>query len=369
MADSAGVAGVVAGGGPSVAGLVDWRAVSRLAVVATPAGPRATSARRRAVVALLRRSALESPAWVGQVTGLRAASQRVAEGTQVLVVDRAGLISSVTGSLRWVLGQVPAPGPAQPGGVGAPTRLALSAQLAGMVGAFSTRAMGQVLPDGLGGQGGRMLLVAPNVMAFQRGLELDRMDLAAWVALHETTHAVQLCAAPWLGEHLVERLRVALGSVAVAARQGAGGFGVRGLAWALEGREAASLRRVLGVRGAGALEELNVTLALLEGHAEAVLDAVTPELMPSVHRLRQVLSHRRAGRGVGPGFGVSGLVSRVLGVAGKESHYVDGAAFARSVLEAVGHEGLNRVWRGPDSLPTSAELVAPQAWVERVGLG
>ncbi len=248
-----------------------------------------------------------------------------------------------------------------------PARLAVSTQVAVVVGAFSTRAMGQVLPGALAGSGPRMLLVAPNVMDFQRRLELDRMDLAAWVALHETTHAVQLAAAPWLGEHLEERLRVGLGAVAGAAREGAGGFGVRGLAWALAGHEAGSLRRVLGAQGAGALEDLNVTLALLEGHAEAVLDSVTPELIPSVRRLRQVLSHRGTGRGVGPGSGVSGLLSRVLGVAGKQAHYVYGAAFARTVLEAVGHEGFNRVWRGPESLPTTAEMVAPQAWLERVG--
>ena len=48
----------------------------------------------------------------------------------------------------------------------------------------------------------RILLVAPNVLALQRRLDLDLLDLPAWICLHEAAHAVQLAVAPWLAEQI-----------------------------------------------------------------------------------------------------------------------------------------------------------------------
>ena len=59
----------------------------------------------------------------------------------------------------------------------------------------------------------RLLLVAPNVLEMRRRLDLDLLDLPAWVALHETTHAVQLAAAPWLVGYLTSRMRALIHGV------------------------------------------------------------------------------------------------------------------------------------------------------------
>lgn len=417
----------VGAGRPSAAALVDWRAVVRLATAATPAGPQVSPASRRAVVALLRRSALEAPAWVAQITGLRRAAQEAAESTQVLVVDRAGMIMTAAASLRRLLEGVPAPVPVEAGWRLGPARAVASAQLAGLLGPWSTRLLGQVLPrealvpagavplDGEAGSvsvsgaasaltagvqapasvpvpvasaapevragasegaasssgatGSRMLLVAPNVLAFQQRMELDRLDLPAWVTLHEATHAVQLAQAPWLGEYLRSRMSVVVAAVVGALRLEGGGSGPGRLLRLLHGRQADPLAVVLGVEGQQAFAELSAVLALLEGHAEAVLDSVTPARLPSAHRLRQVMAHRRVGGSVGPGAGLSGLVGRLVRLADKEAQYVDGGAFVRALLSRVGHEGLNRVWAGPELLPTPAELAAPETWLERLGLG
>ncbi len=405
---------------PSMAELVDWQVVVRLATTATPAGPRVTPANRRAVVALLRRSAMEAPAWVAEITGLRRAGQLAAEGTGVLVVDRAGMIATAAQTLREVLAQVPAPASVGTGWRRTPVRAAVSAQIAGVVGPLSTQLLGQVVPGyvveagrspeaagadrsavdvscgrapdrsgvGRGGAvgglgeaatagaatagaavGPRMLLVAPNVLAFQQRMDLDRLDLPAWVTLHEATHAVQLAAAPWLEEHLRSRVSAAVAAVVGALRAGGDGVGVLRLMRLLDGREAGALGALLGEDGRRAFAELSAVLAVLEGHAEAVLDSVTPTRLPSAHRLRQVMAHRRVGGSVGPGTGFSGLINRVVRLSEKESQYVDGGEFVRAVLARVGHEGLNRVWSEPGMLPTRAEIGAPAAWLERVGLG
>ena len=112
---------------------------------------------------------------------------------------------------------------------------------------------------------------------------------------------------------------------------------------------------------------LAAALTFLEGHAEVVLDDVHPNRMPSVHRLRAVLSRSRAadgGIGPGPGLG-SLLLHRLMGLEAKEAQYADGAAFVRSVVTRIGHEGLNAVWADPGLLPTPAELARPDVWVRR----
>ena len=375
----------------TAAGLVDWRTVERMTAL-IPAGPSASHSARASSVAVLRRSAREAPTWVARITGLHRAAQQVAETTRVSVVDRAGLVRASTRALRGLMEQVPAPRASEA------VRLVGAAEMAGAMSLIATRMLGQVVPDasigaGAGRSGGEepggvlaeggwrpsssphLLLVAPNVLAMRRQLDLDMLDLPAWVCLHETTHAVQLMAAPWLGSYLADSMRTVIGAV-VEAVYGGAGSGERG-----PGPRRGSMVRIAARAGRGRVLEgltnlrersevasLAAALTFLEGHAEVVLDDVRPNRMPSVHRLRAVLSRSRAvdgGIGPGPGLGAL-LLHRLMGLEAKEAQYADGAAFVRSVVARIGHEGLNVVWTDPALLPTPAEIARPDVWVRRV---
>ena len=375
----------------TAAGLVDWRTVERMTAL-IPAGPSASHSARASSVAVLRRSAREAPTWVARITGLHRAAQQVAETTRVSVVDRAGLVRASTRALRGLMEQVPAPQASEA------VRLVGAAEMAGAMSLIATRMLGQVVPDasigvGVGRSGGEepggvlaeggrrpsssphLLLVAPNVLAMRRQLDLDMLDLPAWVCLHETTHAVQLMAAPWLGSHLADSMRTVIGAVVEAVYGGAGsgergpgpwrGSMVRIAARAGRGRV---LEGLTNLRERSEVSSLAAALTFLEGHAEVVLDDVRPNRMPSVHRLRAVLSRSRAvdgGIGPGPGLGAL-LLHRLMGLEAKEAQYADGAAFVRSVVARIGHEGLNVVWTDPALLPTPAEIARPDVWVRRV---
>ena len=375
----------------TAAGLVDWRTVERMTAL-IPAGPSASHSARASSVAVLRRSAREAPTWVARITGLHRAAQQVAETTRVSVVDRAGLVRASTRALRGLMEQVPAPRASEA------IRLVGAAEMAGAMSLIATRMLGQVVPDasigaGAGRSGGEepggvlveggwrpsssphLLLVAPNVLAMRRQLDLDMLDLPAWVCLHETTHAVQLTAAPWLGSYLADSMRTVIGAVVEAVYGGAGsgecgpgprrGSVVRIAARAGRGRV---LEGLTNLRERSEVASLAAALTFLEGHAEVVLDDVRPNRMPSVHRLRAVLSRSRAvdgGIGPGPGLGAL-LLHRLMGLEAKEAQYADGAAFVRSVVTRIGHEGLNAVWTSPELLPTPAELARPDVWVRRV---
>ena len=399
----------------TAAGLVDWRTVERLSAL-IPAGPSASRSARASSVAVLRRSAQEAPAWVARITGLNRAAQQAAETTRVSVVDRAGLVRASTRALRGLMEQVPAP-PASEA-----IQLVGAAEVAGAMSLLATRLLGQVVPAASSGPHGHgagaadaappagegaddaapatspardvttgagwdgaasphLLLVAPNVLAVRRQMDLDMLDLPAWVCLHEMTHAVQLAAAPWLGPYLSDSMRMVIGVVVEAVYGGADGAGGessrgrgsrprRGRAVRLAARAGRGrvLEGLMNVTDRAEVASLAAALTFLEGHAEVVLDDVHPNRMPSVHRLRAVLSRSRAadgGIGPGPGLG-SLLLHRLMGLEAKEAQYADGAAFVRSVVTRIGHEGLNAVWADPELLPTPAELARPDVWVRRV---
>ena len=384
--------------GGTAAGLVDWRTVERLTAL-IPAGPSASRSTRASSVAVLRRSAQEAPGWVARITGLDWAAQQVAKTVRVSVVDRAGLVRASIRALRGLMDQVPAPRASEA------VRLVGAAEMAGAMSLIATRMLGQVVPDasigagagrsggeepgGVLAEGGRrpsssphLLLVAPNVLAMRRQLDLDMLDLPAWVCLHEMTHAVQLAAAPWLGPYLSDSMRMVIGAVVGAVYGGpGGGGGADGTGEQGLRRRPGRAARIAARAGRGRVLEgltnfkersevasLAAALTFLEGHAEVVLDDVHPNRLPSVHRLRAVLSRSRAAdAGIGPGPGLGSLLlHRLMGLEAKEAQYADGAAFVRSVVTRIGHEGLNAVWADPELLPTPAELARPDVWVRRV---
>lgn len=380
----------------------------RLARAVVPAGPRVPAATRRATVALLRRSIAGALPWAGRISGLPDAARSASATAEILVVDRAGLITASAAWLRELMDGCAAPD----GGLGA--RTLATAQVGAVLGWSSARLLGQVLPrldarapagapfdaaarpgarpavgDARTGvhaeadsrTGARLLLVAPNVLEIRQRLDLDVLDLPAWVALHEATHLIQLNAAPWLAGHLADQLRVVVGGLVAASRSAAaGGPGpYAGIARAVALARSADasptepvellLNGFLGAPEREHLARLSAILALLEGHAEAVLDAVDPSRMPSVHRLRAVLDRtRRASGGSGPGAGAGPLLNRLIGMETKEAQYADGAAFVRAVVERVGCTGLNTVWGGPANLPLPEEIPRPDRWIERCGL-
>ena len=386
--------GAVVMTGGTAAGLVDWRTVERLTAL-IPAGPSASRSTRASSVAVLRRSAQDAPAWVARITGLNRAAQQVADTVRVSVVDRAGLVRASARALRGLMDQVPAPQASEA------VRLVGAAEVAGAMSVLATRLLGQVVPAAPSGADGsrpgvaqpgggdlevpaspHLLLVAPNVLAVRCQMDLDVLDLPAWVCLHEATHAVQLAAAPWLGTYLTDSMRTVIGAVVEAVYGGPGGSGgVSAEGWASRPRRGGAMRvaaragrgRVL--EGLTSLKErsevasLAAALTFLEGHAEVVLDDVRPNRMPSVHRLRAVLSRSRAtdgGIGPGPGLGAL-LLHRLMGLEAKEAQYADGAAFVRSAVARIGHEGFNVVWTDPALLPTPTEIARPDVWVRRVG--
>ncbi|HVX44329.1 MAG TPA: zinc-dependent metalloprotease, partial [Mycobacteriales bacterium] len=216
-----------------------------------------------------------------------------------------------------------------------------------------------------GRPGGELLLVAPNVVEVERTLAVDPSDFRLWVCLHEGTHRLQFTAVPWLGDYLQDsvgrlvdaldldpkvlrdRVAVAVRELARATKGESGGQGILGL--------------IQGERSKAIMDEITAVMSLVEGHADYVMDAVGPEVVPSVKAIRAKFTHRREGSGA-----LDRMIRKLLGIDVKMRQYAEGSAFVRSVVEATGMDGFNAVWRSKETLPSYSELRAPADWIERV---
>jgi coenzyme F420 biosynthesis associated uncharacterized protein len=192
-------------------------------------------------------------------------------------------------------------------------------------------------------------------------------EFMTWVALHEVTHAVQFAGVPWLHGHVAglvsdlmqkaelrietpRKLRMPNGQqvrrVAGAAKQGD-----------LIGIFASSSERET-------LDQVQAVMAVIEGHAEHVMDSVAPDLLPSLPQLRGALDRRRRSQS-----GLSRLVAKLLGLELKLRQYEQGKYFCDTVVDRAGTEALAHLFSAPEALPNLAELRDPPGWLRRVGLG
>jgi coenzyme F420 biosynthesis associated uncharacterized protein len=286
-------------------------------------------------------------------------------------VDRATWAKANLGTMRGTLeplvdkvggGSGPLAGPLKAAG-GA----LLAGEIGGIVGFMARHVLGQyelALLDPA--QGARLLLVTPNLHEAARGMEVELEELLPWVVFHEVTHAVQFNGVPWLREHLAGMLRELLDSVQVKVDPSAllklpSAEDLRAL-WD-QIREGGFVTAVAGPERKALIDRLQATMALIEGHAEHVMDAAGAPVLPNVAKLRAAMDRRRKDRP--PLFK---LLERLLGLDMKMRQYEHGKRFCDAVVARGGIEALNRAWSAPDKLPTLAELDDPAGWIRRTEL-
>lgn len=383
------------------ADMVDWNLAVATATRLVRPGPEVSRAEAAAVVAQLRRHALEAEEHVRAFTGMRSSSLAEAAATPVLIVDRPGWVRANVAGFRTVVQplveklQARRANSATAGVLGTVGEKATGIEVGALLAFLATKVLGQyetfapaepsleapdspaalfdkprLGPDGPGP--GRLLLVAPNIVHVERELDVDPADFRLWVCLHEETHRTQFTAVPWLRDHiqsevqsflaetdvdpgaLLDRLRDAAGSLGGLPGVGGRGEGTQTSTGLLEIVQSPAQREILG--------RLTAVMSLLEGHADVVMDGVGPAVVPSVAEIREKFQQRRD-RGANR---LDLVLRRLLGMDAKLRQYQDGAVFVRGVVERVGMDGFNRVWTSPNTLPTKEEIHDPAAWVARV---
>ena len=358
--------------------LINWDLAASTAARLAPAGPVLDQAAISEAVDSLRRLADVSVDHVHEITGLEAA--RDLRDSSVLVVDRASWAKANTQSFAVMLKPAMEKMLESRQGNLSPSAASVSgaitgSQLGAVLASLASKVLGQYDPFAALAEGstappaGRLLLVAPNIVAVERELNVTPEDFRLWVCLHEQTHRVQFAAAPWLRHHMLEQIdqlsvhllgnvdslmdRATAAARSLKDRTATGNTPGRG----------AILDLLQDPEEKAAISHLTAVMSLLEGHANVVMDAVDASIIPSVKTIRQRFNHRGKDRGV-----IEKFIRSLLGLDAKMRQYSDGARFVRAVVDAAGMEGFNRVWESADHLPTEPEIHDAKLWLERMGL-
>ena len=356
------------------AGLVDWRRVEDIAIARLRSAPgsltadelRATegdysAAMAKVVPALSEHLGTDLPGVVDRVA----------------VVDRATWIRANTSAFAGLIGRLEGQLLDQmlPEGSGVTkasmtlaNRWVTTRQLGLLLGFMGQRVLGQYDLALLSAETtpGRLLFVEENIRNTARVMDVPLGPFRTWIALHETTHAFEFEAHPWLRPYLADRLERQLGLFSDDAAS-MGREAVRALGASLRGEGRRDdqhwLERLMSDEQRRLFREVQATMSLLEGFSDHVMDAVGKDLVPGVERISARFHGRREQRTP-----FERAMLRITGMDLKMDQYRKGEAFVAEIERLGGAAALRRLWDGPETLPTPEEITTPDAWVRRMGL-
>ncbi|QNV40143.1 zinc-dependent metalloprotease [Rothia amarae] len=353
--------------------IIRWETAAKVAKNLAPAGPKVKPADMRAAVESMRYATVASVDYVYEITGLEAAHNL--RDSEVLIVDRATWAKANTQSFAVMLDPV---GDSLMGQKFAEmtdsqknlASVAGSTELGGVLAYLSTRVLGQYDPyaalAGHGAEGGRLMIVAPNLIQLEQELNVDPEDFRLWVCLHEQTHRVQFAAAPWMREHilhLMQAMTEELGATSenLMERALSAASSLKNSKESDSSQKTSGVETVMSAEARELLSQITAVMSLLEGHANVVMDAVDSSIVPTVRTIRRRFNRRSETQKI-----LTKFMSKLLGMDRKLRQYKDGQKFVQFIVDARGMQQFNRIWDGAQNLPTETEIHNPQAWIDRV---
>ena len=351
-------------------GLVDWPEAERIAITRVNRAPGALSAdelkatERSYAEALLRIVPRLSSALGTELPGVvgRAGVVDRAGWVRANVTTFASLISRIENEL---LDQVvPVGGGLGKAAMAIANRYVTTRQLGFLLGFMGQKVLGQydLALVSAEAKDGRLLFVEENIRATARSLDLPLEPFRTWIALHETTHAFEFEAHPWLRPYLAERLERQL-SLFSRDASSLGRDAIRAVGRALRGEGDGEhwMERLMGPEQKRLFRETQAVMSLLEGFSDYVMDEVGRDLVPDVERISKRFHERRERRSP-----FERAIMRLTGMDLKLEQYKKGERFVRAVATSGGREGLRRLWDGPETLPQHGEIDDPSRWIARV---
>jgi coenzyme F420 biosynthesis associated uncharacterized protein len=354
-------------------GLVDWSEAERIAVARLDRAPGTLSA------AELRAAEPAYAAAMARIVprlseALEAQLPGVVE--RAGVVDRAGWVHANIATFASLIGKmeaelldqvVPVGGGLGKAAVALAHRYVTTRQIGFLLGFMGQKVLGQYDLALLSAEStpGRLLFVEENIRGTARALDLPLEPFRTWIALHETTHAFEFEAHPWLRPYLSDRLERQL---ALFSRDASslGRDALRGLGRALRGAGDGEhwMERLMGDEQRTLFRETQAVMSLLEGFSDYVMDEVGRDLVPDVERISARFHERRERRTP-----FERAILRLTGMDLKLEQYKKGERFVRAIAAGGGPAALRRLWDGPETLPQPGEIDQPDRWLARVMTG
>jgi coenzyme F420 biosynthesis associated uncharacterized protein len=207
---------------------------------------------------------------------------------------------------------------------------------------------------------GRLHFVEPNIVATAAALRVPRDEFRTFIALHEATHAFEFEAHAWLRPYFaglvsetVEQLAAESGGLMGRVREAVSG--------GPEGRQGHWLERIMTPSQRETFSRTQALMSLLEGYSNHVMNAAGARILPGFAELHDRFERRGERRS-----GLERAIMRLTGLDLKMEQYAAGERFADRVIAERGREFLNRVWTGPDQLPSLDEIRDADRWIARI---
>ncbi len=370
-------AGIVVGGllalGASVASreimrragpqLIDWGAVREIAHRRLGAAAAPLPARQRAEAEAFYRAAL---ARIEPIVEEEIGSSLPAALETPAVVDRLQWVDLNVATFRALFSRIETllleaqQGPDTPGRAASRwlNRAVGTQQLGFMLAFLGRKVLGQydVSLLAAGPARGRLHFVEPNIVGTASTMRLPRDDFRTFIALHEVTHAFEFEAHPWLRPYFADLVGQTLEQLASES----GGLVAR-LREALAGGEGHWLERIMTPAQRETFSRTQALMSLLEGYSNHVMNAAGARILDNFDEIHERFEGRGDRRGA-----LERAIMRLTGLDLKMEQYAAGERFADAVLARRGRDFLNRVWTGPEMLPSLEEIRAPDRWIARV---
>jgi coenzyme F420 biosynthesis associated uncharacterized protein len=356
-------------------GLVDWDRVEDIAIARLR---RAPGALEREGLRATEGAYAEAMARVVPALSAHLGADLPGVVERVSVVDRAAWVHANTAAFASLIGRLegelleqmlpPGSGLAK-ATVAIANRWITTRQLGLLLGFMGQRVLGQYDLALLTAETtpGRLLFVEENIRQTASAMGVPPGPFRTWIALHETTHAFEFEAHPWLRPYLADRLERQLTMFSSDASS-LGRDAVRTLGAALRGEGRRDdqhwMERLMSDEQRRLFRETQAVMSLLEGFGDHVMDAVGRDLVPGVQRISSRFHGRREQRTP-----FERAMLRITGMDLKMEQYRKGEAFVASIEREGGAEALRRLWDGPETLPTPEEIAAPDRWLRRIGVG
>ena len=245
----------------------------------------------------------------------------------------------------------------------------LSAEMGFLLGYLARRVLGQYDLALLGREPlettGKLYFVQPNIRNLERNLRLPSDQFRLWLALHETTHAFEFEAHPWLRGYMNGMLEEYFTFLSNDVEYLKRGFEAIRMFWDRardnSGEASSWIEMVMTHEQRQLFNKMQAMMAVVEGYSNHVMNAVGRDLMPDFTTISHRFEQRQRNR-----TNAEQLFARLTGLDLKLEQYRLGEQFINEVVMRRNHDFARRVWHGPDSLPTLDELRRPEQWIMRM---
>lgn len=349
--------------------LVDWPRVEEQALRMVRNSPGGEIANRQEWNRRYRQMVLDSTEVITQYTGMRLRQPLDA----VYVFDRQDWIRANLDGFRRLfdrveeiqsqLRQSPTLAAVMLGEV---NRTVMSLQMGVLVGYLARRVLGQYDLSLLGKEAvttGNLYFVEPNIARIEKELSLPASDLRMWIALHETTHAYEFEGNPWLREHFNSLLEGYFENLNVQMQRFKGARAMLRLAERLREDEKREgwMELFMSTEQRELFRKIQGIMSLLEGYSNHIMNTVGENILPDFQQIKERIEERHKRNRV-----ADKIFARLTGLNLKMEQYRLGEIFVNEVVNRKGIQFMNRVWTGPEALPSMQEIRQPDRWIRRI---